>query len=61
MGLLPDKPSRACRDACRDRKLTVSFVSEAGKNVPGIPGACTTRNFTYLAKGPWGEQSPMRT
>ena len=22
-------------------------------NVPGIPGACTTRNFTYLARGPW--------
>ena len=21
--------------------------------VPGIPGACTTRNFTYLARGPW--------
>ena len=25
----------------------------AGKNVPGIPGAYTTRNFTYLARGPW--------
>ena len=24
-----------------------------GENVPGIPGACTTRNFTYLARGPW--------
>ena len=24
-----------------------------GKNVPGIPGACATRNFTYLARGPW--------
>ena len=23
-----------------------------GENVPGIPGACTTRNFTYLARGP---------
>ena len=22
-------------------------------SVPGIPGACTTRNFTYLARGPW--------
>ena len=21
--------------------------------VPGIPGACATRNFTYLARGPW--------
>ena len=23
------------------------------ENVPGIPGACVTRNFTYLARGPW--------
>ena len=23
-----------------------------GGNVPGIPGACATRNFTYLATGP---------
>ena len=22
-------------------------------NVPGIPGACATRNFTYLGRGPW--------
>ena len=22
-------------------------------NVPGIPGACATRNFTYLVGGPW--------
>ena len=25
-----------------------------GKNVPSIPGSCATRNFTYLARGPWG-------
>ena len=24
-----------------------------GGNVPGIRGACTTRNFTYLARGSW--------
>ena len=24
-----------------------------GENVPGIPGACATRNFTYLARGSW--------
>ena len=24
-----------------------------GENVPAIPGACTTRNFTYLARGLW--------
>ena len=27
--------------------------SAAGRNVPGIPGACATRNFTYLVRGPW--------
>ena len=26
--------------------------SAAGENVPGIPGACATRNFTYLVRGP---------
>ena len=23
------------------------------ENVPGIPGACATRNFKYLVRGPW--------
>ena len=23
------------------------------ESVPGIPGACATRNFAYLARGPW--------
>ena len=41
---------RTCRDACRDRYLAVSLVWE---NVPGIPGACTTRNSTCLVRGPW--------
>ena len=27
--------------------------SVAGKNLPGIPVACATRNFTYLVIGPW--------
>ena len=22
-------------------------------NIPGIPGTCATRSFTYLARGPW--------
>ena len=26
-----------------------------GENVPDIPGACATRNFTYLARGPWNK------
>ena len=28
-----------------------------GENVPGIPGACATCNFTYLARGPWEPSS----
>ena len=27
--------------------------SAVGENVPGIPGACATCNFTYLVRGPW--------
>ena len=42
---------RTCRDACRDRKLSVSFEVDGGENVPGIPGACATHNFTYLLRG----------
>ena len=41
---------RICRDVCRDRYLAVSFDVGGGENVPGIPGACATRNFTYLAR-----------
>ena len=30
------------------------LLTGAGReNVPGIPGAYATRNFTYLARGPW--------
>ena len=29
-------------------------------NVPGIPGACATRNFTYLVRGPlWDPTAPV--
>ena len=28
-------------------------LTRGGENVPGIPVACATRNFTYLARGPW--------
>ena len=27
-----------------------------GENVPGIPAACATRNFTYLIRGQWNER-----
>ena len=30
-----------------------SLIHGGGENVPGIPGACATRNFTYLARGLW--------
>ena len=44
---------RTCRNACRDRQLAVSFEVGGGENVPGIHGACRTRNFTYLVRGPY--------
>ena len=28
------------------------LTRSGGENVSGIPGACATRNFTYLARGP---------
>ena len=31
--------------------MSGSLTHCGGENVPGIPGACTTRNCTYLAKG----------
>ena len=27
-------------------------LTRGGENVPGIPGACATQNFTYLIRGP---------
>ena len=30
-----------------------SLTRGGGENVPVIPCACATRNFTYLARGPW--------
>ena len=44
-----------CRDACRDRWLAVSFEVVGWENAPGIPGACATRNFTYVVRGPLPE------
>ena len=40
---------------CMLGSLTVvSFEDGVGENVPDIPCACTTRNFAYLVRGPWG-------
>ena len=41
------RASRTCRDACRG-----SLIRGGGENVPGIPCACATLNFGYLARGP---------
>ena len=30
-----------------------SLIHDDRKNVPGIPGACATRIYSYLARGPW--------
>ena len=32
--------------------MSGSLIGGFGENVPGIPGACTTRNFTYLVRSP---------
>ena len=31
-----------------------------GENVPGIPSACATRNFTYLIRGPCNAYGPVQ-
>ena len=33
--------------------ISGSLTRGGEENVPGIPGACATRNFAYLARGPW--------
>ena len=33
--------------------MSGSITRDGGENVPGIPGACATLKFTYLARGPW--------
>ena len=33
--------------------MSGSLTRGDGVNVPGIPGACATCNFRYLARGPW--------
>ena len=32
--------------------MSGSLTCNGGENVPGVPGACATRNFTYLTRGP---------
>ena len=40
--------------------MSGSLTCGGGENVPVIPGACATRNFTYLARGPWGVYTGQR-
>ena len=48
----PRHASRHVRHA--SAVMHVGSLTRCGvENVPGIPGACATRNFTYLARGPW--------
>ena len=54
------RASRTCRDTCRDRWLAVSFDVSGGENAYGIPGACATRNFTYLVRGQMGRSGECR-
>ena len=44
-----------CRHAPRHVPccMSGSLTRGGGENIPGIPGACATRNLTYLARGPW--------
>ena len=53
----PDMQSRHVRDARAVMHAGIankrfSLKSAAGGNVPGIPGACATCNFTYLVRVP---------
>ena len=41
--------------------MSESLTRGDGANVPGIPITCTTRNFRYLARGPWDMQSDVST
>ena len=43
--------SRHVRDARAMMHVGITSLRWRG-NVPGIPGACATRNFTYLSRGP---------
>ena len=40
--------------------MSGSLTRGCEENVPGIPGACATRNFTYLARGPLVRKTACR-
>ena len=46
---------------CMLRSLTSDFLWSRGlKNVPGIPGACASRKFTNLVRGPCYRHDPTK-
>ena len=45
--LVSDPNMHHARDVMRVR------IARWRENVRGIPGACATRNFTYLTRGQW--------
>ena len=40
--------------------MSGSLTCSGRENVPGIPSACATRNFTYLPRGPSYEKTSVR-
>ena len=40
--------------------ISGSLIRGGRENVPGIPTACATPNFTYLVRGPWTNTSMNR-
>ena len=36
--------------------MSGSLTRGGEENVSGVPGACTTRNFAYLVRGPWSAE-----
>ena len=58
--LSPRQDVRHFRDAFRGRYLAVCFEFGCGDNVPGLPGTCATRSFTYLVRSPCRFYFPPR-
>ena len=54
----PDMHQGTCVNAWRHRYLMVSFEFGGEGN---IPGACATRNFTYLVRSPWVNELTVNT
>ena len=51
--------------SCQIRKVAIAWIANyrfsfksVGGNVPCIPGACSTHNFTYLTRGLWKRRVP---